>query len=61
MPSTWQKDIGKLALPSSQSLILEYMAPAMRTRRRRRIAREKLGVHGRRCALYDPWVKMTRK
>lgn len=46
--------------PSSQSLIPEYMAPVMRTRKRRRTAREKLGVHGRRCALFDSRGKYTK-
>ena len=30
-----------------------HIAPAMRTRKSRRTAKEKLGAHGRRCALYD--------
>lgn len=37
--------------PSSQSSILEYIAPRARTRSMMRMATEKLGVHGRRCAL----------
>jgi len=34
--------------PSSQSLMLEYIAPDIRTRKRRRTASEKDGTHGRR-------------
>lgn len=38
-------------IPSSQSSILEYIAPNMRRSMRMRTAREKLGDHGRRWAL----------
>ena len=37
--------------PSSQSEIFEYIAAATRTSKIIRTAKEKLGLHGRRCAL----------